>query len=182
MSTVTVISVTDEQWPQEFEETFREHAQMIYRTAYSVTRSPQDAEDVVQTLFLRLLRRGFPEGLKENPRAYLYRAAVNLSLNAVRLRGRQVPIADATSERLSDRSNDDALEQDTEIQRCLAEAMTQLNPRAVEMLILRYEHNYSDAEIAKLLGKSRGAVAVTLYRARARLKRLLVHSLSEKKS
>jgi DNA-directed RNA polymerase specialized sigma24 family protein len=68
---------------------------MIYRTAYSVTRSPQD--DVVQTLFLGLLRRGFPEGLKENPRAYLYRAAVNYSLNTVRLRGRHLPIADATS-------------------------------------------------------------------------------------
>jgi DNA-directed RNA polymerase specialized sigma24 family protein len=34
-------------------------------------------------------------------------------------------------------------------------------------------HNYSDAEIAKLLGKSRGVVAVTLYRSRARLKKLI---------
>jgi DNA-directed RNA polymerase specialized sigma24 family protein len=44
------------------------------------------------------------------------------------------------------------------------------------VLILRYEHNYSDAEIARLLGKSRGAVALMLYRARARLKRLLRHA------
>jgi RNA polymerase sigma-70 factor (ECF subfamily) len=180
MSTVTVFNVTHEKWTQEFEDTFREHAQMIYRTAYSVTRSPQDAEDVVQTLFLGLLRRGFPEGLKENPRAYLYRAAVNHSLNTVRLRGRHLPIADATSESLGHPANVDEAEQDADIQRRLAEAMTQLNPRAVDMLILRYEHNYSDAQIAKLLGKSRGAVAVTLYRARARLKRLLSNSLLKK--
>jgi RNA polymerase sigma-70 factor, ECF subfamily len=86
MSLVTVFNVTNKELTQEFEETFREHAPMIYRTAYSVTRTPQDAEDIVQTLFLKLLRRGFPEGLKENPKAYLYRAAVNLSLNAVRVR------------------------------------------------------------------------------------------------
>jgi len=41
------------------------------------------------------------------------------------------------------------------------------------MLILRYEHDYTDAEIAGVLGTSRGVVAVTLFRARARLKKLL---------
>jgi DNA-directed RNA polymerase specialized sigma24 family protein len=51
----------------------------------------------------------------------------------------------------------------------------------VEMLILRYEHNYSDAEIGKLLGKSRGVIAVTLYRARARLKKLVRASSGEKR-
>jgi len=43
----------------------------------------------------------------------------------------------------------------------------------VEILILHYEHDYSDAQIGKLLGTSRGVIAVTLYRARARLKKLL---------
>jgi RNA polymerase sigma factor (sigma-70 family) len=46
------------------------------------------------------------------------------------------------------------------------EALAQLSPQAVEILILRYEHHYSDAEIAKLLGTSRGSIAVRLYRAR----------------
>ena len=173
MSLVTVFNVTNKELDREFEETFREHSPMIYRTAYSVTRTPQDAEDVVQTLFLGMLRRGLPDGLKENPRAYLYRAAVNLSLNAVRLRQRHVPITDAES---LNAPPQEAPEIHADTQRLLARAIAQLNPRAVEVLILRYEHDYSDAEIAKLLGKSRGAVALTLYRARARLKRLLRHA------
>ena len=41
------------------------------------------------------------------------------------------------------------------------------------MLILRYEHGTSEAEIGRLLGTSRAVVAVTLFRARARLKKLL---------
>jgi RNA polymerase sigma-70 factor (ECF subfamily) len=171
MALVTLFNVANKELTQEFEQTFREHAQMIYRTAYSVTRSPQDAEDVVQTLFLGMLRRGIPDGLKENPRGYLYRSAVNLSINAVRLRGRHVPIVDADSLKAADAQP--AAEVDEAMQRHLAEAITQLNPRAIEVLILRYEHDYSDAEIATLLGKSRGAVALTLFRARARLKKLL---------
>jgi RNA polymerase sigma-70 factor, ECF subfamily len=181
MSTVTVVKVTNDQLTQEFEGTFREHAQMIYRTAYSVTRSPHDAEDVLQTLFLGLLRRGVPEGAKQNLRAYLYRATVNLSINAAKKRARHVSMADSTSERLS--SNDaDTAGHDPDLERRLAEAMTKLKPRDVEMLVLRYEHDYSDAQIAKLLGKSRSAVAVTLYRARTHLKRLLSDSSSGKKS
>jgi RNA polymerase sigma factor (sigma-70 family) len=55
----------------------------------------------------------------------------------------------------------------------LMAAVTTLKPRAVEILVLHYKHGYSDAQIAALLGTSRGVVAVTLYRIRARLKTLL---------
>jgi DNA-directed RNA polymerase specialized sigma24 family protein len=72
---VKVLPVTDELLAPELGELFEEHSRLVYRTAYSVTASPQDAEDVLQKLFLHLLRRGFPPGLKENPKAYLYRAA-----------------------------------------------------------------------------------------------------------
>ena len=55
----------------------------------------------------------------------------------------------------------------------LLDAIGQLHPQAAEILILHYEQDYTDAEIAKMLGKSRLAVAMTLQRARARLKKLL---------
>src|SRR5688572_4014289 len=86
MSTAIVSDVTAQALDREFEQLFREHYRMAYRTAYGVTGSAQDAEDVVQTIFLRLLRREFPPDLKQNPKPYLYRAAVNLSLNTIRER------------------------------------------------------------------------------------------------
>ena len=55
----------------------------------------------------------------------------------------------------------------------LLEAMAQLEPEQAEMLVLCYEHGYSDAQIAEMLGRKRGAVAMTLNRARARLKELM---------
>jgi hypothetical protein len=67
----------------------------VYRTAYSVTGSSQDAEDIVQNLFLHLVHRGLPPGLQENPKAYLYRSAVNLGLNVVKSRQRYIVEAGA---------------------------------------------------------------------------------------
>ena len=170
MSTATVVRAS-EHLGQEFEEIFREHHQLIYRTAYSVTGNRQDAEDVLQTIFVRLLKRELPPDLWNNPKAYLYRAAVNVSLSVLRTRSRQRLAGDVEDLEIPTETSDSG--PDDEIQRNLIDAMAQLSPQAVEMLILRYEHNYSDAEIAKMLGKSRGTVAVTLYRARARLKKLL---------
>jgi RNA polymerase sigma factor (sigma-70 family) len=67
---------------------------------------------------------------------------------------------------------------DDEMRGALLASVAQLNPKAVEILILHYEHSYSDAQIAKMLGKSRGTIAVTLYRARARLKKLMLNARS----
>jgi RNA polymerase sigma-70 factor, ECF subfamily len=171
MSTATVRYVSSEALAQEFEEIFREHCQFVYRTAYSVTGNRPDAEDVLQNIFLKLLQREFPPDLKKTPRAYLYRSAVNLSLNTVRSRKHQHPADDVDS--LEAPAPEAEGSPDDELQRGLLDAIAQLRPQAVEILILRYTHGYSDAQIAKMLGKSRGTIAVTLYRARARLKKLM---------
>ena len=81
----------------ELEELFRQHSQFIYRTAFIVTRRAEDAEDVLQTIFLRLMRRSVPPILHKNPRRYLYVAAVNLALNTIRFRRRHVFIGDVRS-------------------------------------------------------------------------------------
>jgi RNA polymerase sigma factor (sigma-70 family) len=59
----------------------------------------------------------------------------------------------------------------------LYEAVAKLNPRSAHILVLHYVYKNSDAEIARLLGTSRGAIAVTLYRARARLRKWISTSL-----
>src|SRR5262245_51264740 len=85
---------------QEFEHIFREHHEFVYRTACVVTGSPEDAEDVLQTIFLRLLRRGVPPNFRKHPKAYMYRAAVNVSLNTLRSRRRQPSMLDSDLERI----------------------------------------------------------------------------------
>jgi RNA polymerase sigma-70 factor (ECF subfamily) len=168
---MTIPSASGEALPQALAEIFREHYPMIYRTAYSVTGSKQDAEDVLQTIFLRLLQREASVEFKKSPKAYLYRAAVNLALNTVRSRKNRETTHDV--DQLVAPGAPDTAPEDEVIQRRLLDAIAELRPRAVEILVLHYEHNYTDAEIARMLGKSRGTIAVTLYRSRARLKKLM---------
>jgi RNA polymerase sigma-70 factor (ECF subfamily) len=169
MSTVTVSELTQKRSPQEFGRIFEEYYDLVYRTAYSITRTAEDAEDVVQTIFLRLLRREAPPNLANNPKGYFYRAAVNVSLRTLRARDRLV-LSDA-SERLA--ASPESVDHDDEMDRFLWQAIAELNESAAQVVILRYVHNYKVADIATLLGTSRSTVAVSLFRSRARLKKLI---------
>jgi RNA polymerase sigma-70 factor (ECF subfamily) len=160
----------------EFEDVFNEHAQLVYRTAYGVTGSHEDAEDVLQTIFLRLIRRAFPADLGRNPKAYLYRAAVNLSLDTIRLRRRHVFVEASALPELPAPSGETV---DDENHRRLYRAIAELKPPAAHILILRYVHDKSDAEIAAMLGVSRGTIALRLLRSRAKLKKLLRGRIGE---
>jgi RNA polymerase sigma-70 factor, ECF subfamily len=168
---VSVSDVIAEALEQDLEALFQEHYDMAYRTAYGVIGNAQDAEDVAQSVFLQLLRRKLPPEILTNPRAYIYRAAVNLSLNAIKRRSRQVFTNDP--EQLELQTATDPSDQAEELHRRLYEAVAELHPHSAHILILRYIHNYSDAQIARLLGTSRGTIAVSLYRSRARLKKLM---------
>jgi RNA polymerase sigma factor (sigma-70 family) len=176
MSTLPVISASGESLTQEFEEIFRAYAPLMYRTAFIVTASRQDAEDVLQTIFLKLLQRETPIEFRTSPKSYLYRASVNLALDVVRAKKRRTFTHEV--DLLGIPAPEDESHRDEAMRRCLQDAIAQLKPRAVEVLILRYEYGHSDAEIAKMLRKSRGTIAVTLYRARARLKKFMLRALS----
>jgi RNA polymerase sigma-70 factor (ECF subfamily) len=160
------------QLSQQLERIFDRHYELIYRTAYGLTGSAADAEDIVQTIFVRLLNRELPPDLSATPERYLYRAAFNLSLNTIRNKKREVlidnlEVFDASYVTGDASTEDRALDQD------LREAIAVLNPAAAQIVILRYVHDYSLAEIARTLGTTRSTVAVSLYRSRSRLKKYL---------
>ena len=167
---------------QDFEALFQEHCQLVFRTAYAITRHRQDAEDVLQSVFANVLERGLTADVRQHPERYLHRAAVNASLNVLRSRKRRRLVDGLDVQELpaspARAASGDAGERD-ERQEQLTEAMARLTPRALEILMLRYQRDYSDAQIAALLGTSRGVIAVTLYRIRARLRTLLRSTGSE---
>src|SRR5215475_5199533 len=152
MPTTTVFSARGGVLDRKIEDLFRMHSHLVYRTAYSVLRNRQDAEDVLQTIFLKLFERALLDWTK-NPQAYLYRAAVNASLNLVRSRKKEVLTDDFRS--VEDAAPMPDVFPDDAQRSKVVQAIAQLKPSAAEIVILRYAHNYSDAQIAKMLGKSR---------------------------
>jgi len=158
---------------EELESLFRQHYDQIYRTAYRITGSLMDAEDVLQTIFLRLAGNKEKRDLAPSPAAYLHRAAVNASLDLIRsrTRARAVPFEDVDATLLqSPILNPEAAHADGEMRALIRQAVSRLGTRASEVFVLRYFEGYDNGEIAQMLGMSQMVVAVTLHRARVRLR------------
>jgi RNA polymerase sigma-70 factor, ECF subfamily len=168
MSTASVLKDIQTNLAPEFERLFREHHAFVYRTAYSIAGRVEDADDVVQTVFLRLLRREFPPDLTRNPKAYLYRAAFNAAVSVIRSRRRN-DLESVENVQAPAASPMPGVDEDT--CRQLYDAIAQLRPTSAQILVLRYVHDYDLAQIAKTLGTTRGTVAVSLFRSRALLKK-----------
>lgn len=153
---------------------FNDHHKGIFRVAYRITGNQGDAEDVLQTIFVRLTRGWSERDLSPNPRAFLYRAAINASLDIVRLRKRanSVPLelVDLDKTAVSEPSPADALA-DTELSDLIRQAVAKLEGRSAAAFALRYFEGYDNRQIAEVLGTSQMVVAVTLHRARTRLRK-----------
>ena len=169
---------------QELHALFQAHSARIYRIAYRITGNASDAEDVLQTIFLRLLRREETPDLSRSAGSYLHRAAVNAGLDLLRSRrrARAVPLeADdeedvAPAPQLEATHYSSAAEsrlERSELRDLLRQALAQLNPRSAEVFALRYFEGYGNTEIAEMLGTSRSSIGVTLHRSRERLKEQL---------
>jgi RNA polymerase sigma-70 factor (ECF subfamily) len=178
---MSVTVFKSETLPQDIERIFNEQHIFVYKVAYHILGNRQEAEDVVQTIFLRLLGRDRPPDIWQNPRAYLHRSAVNISINILHQRGRQV--SDATIETSIDDRGPSQEQQfaSIEVQAWFRRALAQLNSRAAEIFILKHVEGYDNAEIAKLLGTTRGTVAVTLFRARVQLKKSIRTLIGDRK-
>ena len=153
---------------------FRDHHKTIFRIAYRITGSSSDAEDVLQTIFLRLApnpQRDF----SPNAGGYLHRAAVNASLDLLRSRTRansvSLDVIDfEQNANFSAASPEDNLA-DVELRELIRQAVAKLEGRAATAFALRYFEGYDNRRIAQILGTSQMVVAVTLHRARTRLRK-----------
>src|SRR2546425_6588094 len=73
---------------QEIEQLFVDHYDLLYAAAKSVTDNKHDAEDIVQTLFLKFVGQKFWPEITTNFKGYLYRVAVNEARGMIRSRNR----------------------------------------------------------------------------------------------
>ena len=141
---------------------FRQYKDSVYRLALSLTGSVQDAEDVTQTVFLKLLetKPALEEGRE---RAWLFQVAANEGRGLWRRlsRRRTEPLEEALTVAAP------------EADRAVLEALGRLKPGDRAVLYLFYYEGYTTGEIGALLGISQSAVTTRLQRARQKLKTIL---------
>jgi RNA polymerase sigma-70 factor (ECF subfamily) len=166
----------------ELETLFQSHHERVFRTAHRITGSPADAEDVLQNVFLRLIKGKEAYDLSENAEAYLSRAAINASLDLLRTRSRSrsVDFGEVDAEELASKfRSPEAEHADRELQTLIRQAVAGLGKTAGEMFVLRYYEGHDNQEIAKMLDTSHMVVGVVLHRARTRLRKEIGHYLEK---
>ena len=141
----------------------RRHAPAVYRLAYARTGSRADAEDVMQEVFLRLVKAGPDFDSEEHAKAWLLRVASNCANDLFRLpwRRREEPLDENLS--APERPEEGSVTQ----------AVLSLPARYRIPIHLYYYEGYSVAEIARILGRREGTVKSRLFRARDLLRNQL---------
>lgn len=145
-----------------FAEIYERHYEAVFRAALRVTGNPTDAEDVLQTVFLRLLSRDADEAARM-PAAYFRRAAVNAAVDLLRRRAVHAETAyeDAAS-RVSE-------EPPLLLKERLRRAIATLGSEDATLFLLRHVEGLSNEELADVFQLEKNNVAVRLHRIRMRL-------------
>ena len=164
-----------------FDALVRPHLDRLYRLAYRFTQSREDAEDLVQSLLIKLLPQAERIALLDLPGPWMARALYNLYIDQTRQRRRQEAaigspltedgVLEAIADEFSD-SPEQAVERSQREQR-LALALATLSDDHRALIAWHDMEGYTLDELAEQLSVPIGTLKSRLHRGRANLRALL---------
>lgn len=157
------IAMTPTTAPAAFAELYHRHYEAVFRAALRVTGNPADAEDVLQTVFLRVLTRGAHADAASAPTAYFRRAAVNAAVDLLRRR------AVHAESGYDDHAPHAAVQPPSLLKEQLRRAIATLDADDASLFLLRHVEGFSNDELAGIFQIEKNTVAVRLHRIRHRL-------------
>ena len=149
--------------PAGFDALYARHYEAVFRAAARVTGNPADAEDVLQTVVVRLLSGTEHEEAARRPAAYFRRAAVNAAVDLLR---RRATHGETVYDNLGRAG---AVESSPLLKEQLRRALATLETDDATLFLLRYVEGLSNEELASVFQIEKNNVAVRLHRIRLRL-------------
>ena len=154
-----------------FGELYERYRDAIYRFCLARTGTSHDAEDLVADVFVKALQsldryqdRGLPFA------AFLYRIARNAAIDRARTLKQPLSVDGLLVEPASKQNVE--LEATFAVERSiLLAALARLKPEHRDVIVMRFIEGYAALEVAKLLGKTEGAIRTLQHRALERLRR-----------
>jgi RNA polymerase sigma-70 factor, ECF subfamily len=167
-----------------FEELFYAYRDDVFRFAYLVVRDSSLAQDVVQEAFLKVFRSINKFQFRSSFKSWLYRVAVNEAITILRRRRVKEdlePTPDANRGREAVQATrawqpEEAV-LESEERRLLRGAIGQLDPVHRSVVVLKYFDEFSDTEIAAVIGCPPGTVKSRLHRARELLRNAMARQM-----
>ena len=160
-----------------FERLLRPHIDTLYRFAFRLCNSREDAEELVQHFLTRIFEKLDQLEAIEKPAPWLCRGLYNLYVDGYRKSAREITLFNQ-----DDFNDETATHEETPFQQAsIAEslnsidsALRQLNPDQRNVVLLHDAEGYTLAELSEILQVPIGTLKSRLYRARIELKKLLV--------
>ena len=149
--------------PAGFAGLYERHYEAVFRAALRVTGRPADAEDVLQTVFLRLLSQSEHQQAAARTTAYFRRAAVNAAVDLLRRRSMRAAAV------YDDGAPHAAVDPGLLLKEQLRRAIATLDSEDATLFLLRYVEGLSNQELADEFELEKNNVAVRLHRIRLRL-------------
>ena len=142
-------------------ELYETYAEDVYRLALSWLHNTHDAEDILQSVFLKLLEKDVTV-LSGHEKAWFLKCTANACKNHLRSFWQR-----------NTQALDDNIVLPTNEDRCLWDAVGKLKPRYRAVIHLYYYEGYRQDEISQILGISRTSVQTRIHRAKEFLKKEL---------
>jgi RNA polymerase sigma-70 factor (ECF subfamily) len=163
-----------------FRNLYEGNYEMIYRLAYRYTKSPQDAEDVMQETFIKAFKniRSFDLNINTNFSSWIYQIGVRCSIEHLRRRkSRKLDLTDSLSAFYSEPEAKDTSPEESAIAACaiaqLKKAVQALSPKQRVIFDLRHMQHLAIKEIAAHVQCSESTVKKHLNRAVSKLRKKL---------
>ena len=149
---------------QEAERLVETYSDLVLRLSYSYLNQTQDAQDICQTVFVKLLMEPREFKSPEHERAYILWMAANACKDLLKSHWRRTTVAMEAASHIPAPELEEG---------SLSAAVNLLPPKYRAVIYLYYYEGYSSKEIARLLGRNPATVATQLRRGRTQLKDLL---------
>lgn len=166
-----------------YSELVRRYRERIYRTIYRFTRDHGDTDDLAQETFLQAFREIGRFREKSGFYTWLYRIAVNLSLNFLKRKKREMGRQEFDERFVDQRQaagfSPESASLNKELHDCVNEAVESLPMPYKTSFILVVQEGMSHSQAARVLGCSENTVSWRLHKARKMLQARLRHVLGE---
>ncbi len=155
---------------ESFESLVNYYQKPVFNIAYRMLNSYEDARDVTQNVFLKVYQNFGEFDSRRKFFSWLYRIALNESINLRKSRRVHLAISDGITDR---RTSPDDLLQSTEMSRAIQSALMSMDPDQRAVIVLRLFHQCSYQDISEILNVPEKTVKSRLFTARNHLRQLL---------
>lgn len=153
---------------QRFDDLYQKYADIVFRTAYNFLLNKDDAEDIVQEVFIKYFISNKTFNDEDHEKAWILTVTANLSKNVLRSKSRQNLELDDTIKIV-----DNKFEKETTNHLDLEEAMIRLTANQRLVIYLFYYEQIPIKNIAKIMKSNENTVKSHLLRAKSKMKTYL---------